>query len=408
MSNSKLSLTDSFVRHHPAPEKKRIEVYDTVVNGLALRVTPTGHKSFVYRYRYNDKVKRFTIGTYPNMSLSIARDEARGISNQLHKGIDPLQEKKERMKPGKMFSELLEAFKQYHLPTLREKTADEYERIIDNEIKPVFGNKEIKEIDRHLIIKFLDNIAYKRGSKTMANRVRSLLSRIYTIGMEKAVTESNPVSHTTKYEGGENKRERYYEEEEIRRLWGAFEEVQEPAKSVLKLLLLTGQRSKETRHMKWENIKNGVWTIPKELAKGKREHQVPLSNLAVDVLKNLKPITGAKEYVFASPVNDNAPLEGIKRPVDDVREIAEVKDFRPHDLRRTVATYLAGLKVDRTTLGKLLNHKGIAGDNQVTAIYDRYDYLEEKRTALNRWASKLQMILDEEEEEQGKIIQIGA
>jgi len=408
MSNSKLSLTDSFVRHHPAPEEKRIEVYDTVVNGLALRVTPTGHKSFVYRYRFNDKVKRFTIGTYPNMSLSIARDEARGISNDLHKGIDPLHEKKERMKPGKMFSELLEAFKKYHLPTLREKTATEYERIIDNEIKPAFAKMEIEHIDRQAVTKLLDKIALKRGSKTMANRVRSLLSRVFTVGIEKGITEANPVSKTTKYKEGERKRKRFYEPEEIRRLWGAFEQVQEPAQSVLKMLLLTGQRSKETRHMKWENIQNGVWTIPKELAKGKREHQVPLSNLALDVLKHLEPITGTKEYVFASPVKNTEPLEGVKRPVEDVRELSEVKDFRPHDLRRTVATYLAGLKVDRTTLGKLLNHKGIAGDDQVTAIYDRYDYLEEKRTALNRWASKLQMILDEEEEQEGKIIQMGA
>src|SRR5699024_10313613 len=89
----KMKLTDPFIRNHPAPEK-RTEIYDKHTQGLAVRITKTGSKSFVYRYRFNDKVRRFTIGQYPKMSLAEAREEVGELSYKVNNGTDPLEEKK--------------------------------------------------------------------------------------------------------------------------------------------------------------------------------------------------------------------------------------------------------------------------------------------------------------------------
>jgi integrase len=97
--------------------------------------------------------------------------------------------------------------------------------------------------------------------------------------------------------------------------------------------------------------------------------------------------------VFESPRAEGQPIGSIKASKEKIQKQSSVTDFRPHDLRRTVATHMAKLAIDRTVLGKVLNHRGLAGDSQVTAIYDRYSYMKEKRQAMNQWSSYLQKIL---------------
>jgi integrase len=394
------ALNDLFIRNYPAPEK-RVEIYDDVVSGFALRVTPTGHKSFVYRYRFGDKVKRYTIGSYSKIKLADARDVARDLSHKINKGIDPLEERrKKKNKPDPMsFAELAEAYKEKGMTNLKEKTRAEYIRIVDNELIPSLGKKPVKEISQRDIINLLDRKALKDKSPTMANRIRARLSRIFNFGMSRGLAESNPVSNTSKFEHGENKRDRVYSDKEIKKLWAAFEIQNEPAQSIFKMLLLTGQRKGETSKLRWSYIQDDVWTIPKTITKNSTPNEVPLSWFAKEVLNNIKPLTGDSKFVFESPVNKGEPMQDLKRAKENVRAKSKVKDFRPHDLRRTVATNLAKLKVDRTVLGKILNHKKMSGDNLVTAIYDRHDYLEEKRKALSKWADRLYEILNEKDED---------
>ena len=174
-----------------------------------------------------------------------------------------------------------------------------------------------------------------------------------------------------------------------------FETLLEPTSSVLKILLICGQRKTETMRMRWDNINEEVWPFQPVSPKNHEEHLVILPDMAIEVLENLKPFTRQKQWVFASPKRKNKPLKGVARARKNIQKDSNVSDFTPHDLRRTVATYIAKLGVDRTVLGKILNHKGLAGDSQVTAIYDRHGYMDEKRTAMNHWASHLRQILEE-------------
>lgn len=385
-------LTHTYINNIDPPDK-RIEIYDELIDNLAVRVTPTGYKTFIYRY--GSKGKRYTIGKFPNIGLAKARDIAKDLAADIAKGKDPQEEKKAKRKKKDLptFGELVEEFKKLHLPTLRESTRKEYERIIDNELLPDLKTIPAKEVEKGRIRELLDKKALKDESPTMANRIRARLSRIYSFGIGRGWVESNPVQGIPTYKNGNTKRDRFYSKKEIKELWKFFEMRKEPTQSVLKMLLITGQRKTETTRMKWSDLNDGIWTIPAELAKNKEPHEVPLSEMALEIIDKMHEKNGDSDYVFKSPQKENEPISWLTRARVFIQDNSKVPDFRPHDLRRTVATYMAKLKVDRTVLGKILNHKGLAGDTQVTAIYDRHSYTDEKRQALDQWSNYLKEII---------------
>lgn len=403
----KQKLTAAFV--DKIVTEKQTDYYDKNTSGLGLRVSPGGTKTFFYRYRFNGKNRRFSISRYSKKTfpLSAARIKVDELRSNVKKGGDPVGEERERKKINglnaskeKLFSELAAEFKKIHLMSLRKKTKDEHIRIIDNELIPAFGNVPAKDVDKSDIIKVLDDKAIKSQKPTMANRIRARLHTIYEFGIHRGLVKHNPVAGIKPYKKGENKRERFYSDKEITILWNAFEQIGQPVGSLMKVLLLTCQRKTETMRMQWDHLHGNVWTIPGSLAKGKRSHDVPLSDIVMKILMDLKKLNGSKTYVFSSKVLEDGPITDVKRSVKLVREFtfddSSVEDFRLHDLRRTAATHMAKLKVNRTVLGKILNHKRLAGDGQVTAIYDRHDYLNEKRKALQEWADHINKIVKEE------------
>ena len=391
----KLMLTDPFIRNHPAPDT-RMEIYDKHTKGLAVRITKTGHKSFVYRYRFNDKVRRYTIGSYPKMGLADARAEVKELAYKIMNGTDPLREKmekKSRPEPMK-FEEMVKEFKKKHLPTLKQSTQRSYTERIDGQMVPAFKGMAVKNMSRGVIIELLEEIAYERNSPYQSNRVRSILSSMFSFAVQREIAEFNPVK-TIKPLGKEKKRDRVLEEEEIKKLWHGFDTLKEPTQSLFKLLLLLGQRLGETRRMEWDHISNNVWTIPEEHTKAKRKHYVPLPPSAQNIIEDLR---NDSNYVFESFYRDGKPIKTVQSTFKRLSKRLSIPDIRIHDLRRTAATYMAELGTDRTTLGKILNHKGLAGDNQVTARYDRHRYMDEKEQALKSWSKKLERIVERNEE----------
>lgn len=375
------------------PESKTVNYYDTLESGLILRVTKTGYKSFSYMYRIYDKKRRYTIGKYPETSLADARKKVRLIKGQLAEGKDPQEQRDKRKNKDKpkTFADLAEEYKAKQLSELAESTRNGYLRHIEKELLPKLANKPINSITSKHVTDLLDDKAYTQGHKTTANRIRATLSAIFSFGIKRKLVDSNPVTDTPKYK--ESSRDRYYNETEIQKLSFFFNELQTVTSGVYKMLLFTGQRKSETLKMKWAYIADDVWTIPKELAKNKQAHQVPLSKPAKEILKDLKPITGESEWVFASPKDMSKPTVSLSRARQNIKKYSGVPDFRAHDLRRTFATYMAKLGIERTVLGKLLNHKGLSGDSQVTAIYDRHSYLDEKREAMEKYGDFIQNLL---------------
>lgn len=390
----KKSLTDPYIKGLEPPDK-RIEIYDETksgnTTGLALRVSEKGRKSFVYRYRYGKDVKRITIGVYPKMKLAAARRKINELDDMLSNGLDPLVERKRNKSapiPTTIYK-LANLFIDKHLPTLKKSTREDYKRRIENVIIAEIGDLYLEEINRTDIVSFLEDI----DAPIQSNRVRAILSSMFSFGVNRGLIEYNPVQGI-KPLGKENQRDRVYTNKELKILWGKFEEEAEPFQSIFKMLTICGQRSGETRIAKWNHIsKDNTWHIPPENTKAGREQNLPLPLLAINIIKKIKLKTGHTDYIFASPREKNEPIAWLQNAAKRVRDNCSVNDFRLHDLRRTAASNLARLGFDRTVIGKTLNHKGLAGDSIVTAVYDRYDYLDEKKKALQAWSEELKSIV---------------
>ena len=374
------------------PEDKAVEYFDVITSGLGMRVSVKGTKSFFYRYRFHGKNKRYSIGNFPGISLKLARQRALELKVSVSNAVDPqlLKENKKAPPPKVvLFADIVQAYKQNYLPSLRDATAREYERILAKELMPLLRQKPVEKIERRELVHLLEAIGNDRGAKTLANRVRAVLSSVYSFGVDTGRIPYNPVL-TIKKTQKEVSRDRIYSKEELKTLWDAFEAQEEPISSYYKWLLLLGQRAGETRRMKWEDIDltKRIWVIPKEETKAARLHIVPLPTMACDLLTHLKSVSG-NTYVFESSRKSGRPIKWTHKASARISEHSGVEDFKIHDLRRTMASGLAELGTSRTVIGKVINHKGISGDNSVTAIYDRYDYLEQKREALETWSQRL-------------------
>ncbi len=413
-------LTHRFVKGLQPPEKP-IEYYDENETGLILRLSKAGSKTFAYRYRFADEGRRFTIGKFPEISLSDARAKVRELKVKINDGIDPQAEKKKRKyKPKELsFEELAKIFSKQHLPTLAASTRKEYQRQIDTELlgKHNWGNIPVSEFTAQHVRQVLNYKAYEEGAFTSANRIRSTISKIFAFGLKNVGIKlaSNPVENTPVFEQGENIRERYYSEDEIKELWAFWETKPEPIQSYYKVLLLTGQRRTETMQMQWSEISWGkackrivigddgrpkqevyladIWTIPAEKAKNGKETDVPLSEMVKDILKKLKPITGDSKWVFESPRKKGQPLHSVKKTTEMIWDETSVTDFQLHDLRRTLATHLEENLIDESVIKKILNHsaEGVTGKH-----YQWYNYNDKKLEALTRWSWRVQSIISSE------------
>ena len=212
----------------------------------------------------------------------------------------------------------------------------------------------------------------------------------------------------------ENRRERYLSEDEIIVFWDKLRDARmsEEIRLALKFLLVTAQRKSEVIDSEWIefDLENKWWTIPPERTKNKQSHRVPLTPIAIQILKELRQITGEYQFTFASPVGatkrnpdrlpgtvpiiasavDNALRDNLTDdPKTKRTNIFNLDHFTPHDLRRTAASMMTRSGIQRLTVKKILNHS----DREITAVYDRYEYDKEKQTAMGSWDRELKQIL---------------
>jgi integrase len=185
-------------------------------------------------------------------------------------------------------------------------------------------------------------------------------------------------------------RDRKLENEEIADLWQGTLEIEGPVGPLYRMLILTGQRLSEVTGMTWSeiNLENRVWRIPGRRTKNALEHEVPLSTLAMAELQAIRrgPQGG---FVFSS-TGGRSPLNSPNKMKKRMDERSGVRDWRNHDLRRTVRSGLAALGVVEIVSERVLNH---AERDQLVRAYNRHQYLDEKRDALERWAQRVRDIV---------------
>ena len=355
---------------------------DGKIPGLVFRVRPRGGKSWAYRYRINGRLRRLTLGAYPALRLADARTAARTARKAVSLGRDPAAEKREA-READTFGELASRYiDQWAKP--RKKTWKEDQRKLNRHVLPQWRHVPASGITRRDARELLERVA--EGAPVGVNRVRSLLSKIFNFGIQVDVIEHNPITGTLR--NPERARERVLTEDEIRTFWKATAVKTEDDEGMsaamaarFRVQLVTAQRGGEVQAMRWDEVDldAAVWTIPAEKAKNGLTHRVPLSALALELLD------------FAKPREDGYVLVGAlgKRQRREALRTIPIDDFRPHDTRRTAASYMASIGVPRVVIGKILNHV----ERDITAVYDRHGYDREKAEALARWADELGRIV---------------
>jgi Arm DNA-binding domain len=244
------NLTALFVDSVKPPEKGQADYWDTKLRGFGLRVSQGGRKVWVAMYRHQGRQRRYTIGTFPPLSLADARDEARKALARVQTGTD-VAEVKQATRQGNTFGELVERYMTEHaavknkLGTLREK-----KKLAKSLAQ--WEHRKASDITRREVIALVDGIA-ARGARIRANRMVAFLSSVFAFAVAKEIVPANPAFRIPK-PGLENQRERVLTDAEIKAVWAALDN--EPARiaAIFKLALLTGQRRGEICGMKLARV----------------------------------------------------------------------------------------------------------------------------------------------------------
>ena len=406
-----MHLTDLQIRKIK-PRETRFEVLDR--DGLYLRIMPSGSKSFIYRYHFDGRPRRLTLGVYhpspegyhdapinskvPFLSLAEARLRHAEAKAKVAHGGDPGVEKKAALDARKSAPTFEDFIKEFWEVELKEKkSGPETLRLLSKDIFPAWGKQKVVDVKRRDIVLLLDKVR-ERGLVT-ANRLHGALTRLFNFAAERGIIDDSPCTRIRKTI--EKGRSRVLTDDEIRLLWDALAldnkqiNVYHLTKLALKMILLTGQRPGEVCGMTWAEIDGeGYWNIPAERMKNKEPHRVPLCGMALKVIETAKPYSASSDYVFQSSFKKGFPetVRALSRAIN--RHFAEMgfqERFTPHDLRRTMRTRLAELGEPEHIAERVLGHR-LQG---ILAVYNRHSYDAEKRQALEKWEARLKKIVSE-------------
>lgn len=381
------------------PESSSVEYFETGRNhgdgSFGIRVSPNNKRTWFVMYKTETgKVKRFSLGTYPEISLKDARKAASDAMAKVHDGSDPMTEKLTRRIAPRM-TDLWTAYQEaLSLKSKSKVSSTTYEehRRWNTIISPEIGHMKVEDITPGIISALLEKVA--RKAPVSANRLHTLLKVMFKVALAKSWITIHPMQWLDKPGGSEPPRKRVLTDEEIRILWPCFDKVRPNPRDALKLGLLTAQRPGEILSIRWEDIDmdNAVWR--QENTKNGSTHLVPLSPQVMKILvarkPNGQPNTG---WVFPSAFNKSkGALEGRARSTKEARkklkQLTGIDDWTAHDLRRTARTIMSRLNIKQHIRERVLNHT----QGGVVGVYDQHDYLAEKADALNKLGQEIDQI----------------
>ena len=384
--------------------KRRVDVLrlgeslvDDQVRGIVVRRLRTGSISYGLRYSSGGRQKWLSLGLHGRLTPSQARDLAQQRAGEVAAGRDPLAEDQaERAADAHTVNAVLDAFVERHVrKNLR--AGAEVERVFNTCVRPAIGSKPICELRRRDVVELLDVIE-DRGSPVMADRTLAHLRkalRWWATRDDAFVPPIVPGMARTK--PAERARRRTLTDEEICDVWHALDIADVPAcyPNYVRALLLTAQRRDEVARMSWGEIQDDTWIIPAERYKTAVENIVPLTVTVQQLLG--KP--QKRGFVFSTTYGD-LPFSGFskaKAALDKaVAELHKREKRKPiphwtlHDLRRTARSLISRAGVPADIAERVLGHK-IPG---VRGVYDRHEYVTEKRDALQKLAVLVERILN--------------
>ena len=422
------------------PGADRREIRDAGCQGLRLIIQPSGHKSWALRFRRPDgRQAKLVLGSFdpsgaeapsePVLGMQLTLVGARKLATEIHRqramGRDVVadhaaakkrQAEESEERNASTFGVAARRFVEEHA---RAKTrtwvlTSRLLGIRPSDLEPIprgltdrWRERLVSEITGHDIHQLIDEVRTrgvpglerrrKGKSELVAWVTLARVGRLFSWLVEQRVIEKNPCTGVSRPDTS-TARERVLTDAELRWFWLACDELGEPFGPLLKLALLTGQRRNEVAGMTRAELSadGATWTLPASRTKNKRPHIVPLSRASQDLISSVHVIAGKPGYVFTT--NGRSHVSGwskTKRRIDaKIAELAgqDVPPWTIHDLRRTCAAGLQRLGVPLPVTERVLNYVSgsFAG---IVGVYQRHEYAEERREALERWAKLVERII---------------
>lgn len=389
--------------------------------GLWIRVLPAangGAINFYYRYTFNGKERRYNCGTYPDTSLSQARNRRNEARKLVKSGIDPTHHEEtakakrsaaqalERME--KTVEGLLDDWKRVYLSAHRKDGGAEVEAAMRRDVIPLLGKMRARDVQRPHVVQVIDRVL-ARGARRTANVLLSLMRQMFHHGLGRGIVDTDPtLAMKKKHAGGqETPADRNLSFGEIAELSAklAASDLHEKMRAAIWFLLATGARIGELLKARWADIneREKTWMIPAENSKNGRSHLIHLSAFAMKQLKTMKEYkdgpfllsgrdtdAGMSDKTVSKAIRDRirkTPLK--KRTPRSGTLLLSGGEWSPHDLRRTMASRMGDLKIEPHVIERCLNHvqQGIVG------VYQRQEYLKERKAAFEAWGKKLSNVI---------------
>lgn len=374
------------------PREKDFTLHDG--DGLFLLVKTTGKK--LWRFRYQRPVSgcrtNLSLGSYPALTLAAARQIRDRYLTTLAQGMDPQQQQKQaseqrQIELDSIFSTVAANWFQIKSRSVTEDYAKDIWRSLDKDVFPAIGAITVQEIKARTIVEALEPIK-ARGALETVRRLVQRINEIMIYAVNIGLIDANPASGVgMAFEKPKKQNMPTLRPEELPKLMRSLimSNLSVPTRCLIEWQLLTLVRPSEASGARWEEIdlKNKFWTIPAERMKARREHVVPLSPQALQILEVMRPISAHREYVFPSrndpkqPMNSQTANAALKRIGYGGKLVA-------HGLRSIASTALNEAEFNSDAIEVSLAH---TDKNEVRRAYNRSIYLDTRTVMMDWWGN---------------------
>ncbi|WP_176500244.1 tyrosine-type recombinase/integrase [Sphingomonas sp. HMP9] len=400
----------------PSTEDGRRVHWDKQLKGYGIRVNPNRTIVFVVQYRMKAKgakTQTYTIGKYGSpWSPDAAREEARSLLEQVHRGIDPIAQRRTVEAAAEQaaleevhyeFNAFADRYIEEHVKANDLRSLSDIQGTFDRDIRPFFQGKSVRQITKQDCKDLRSQIGQR--SKSAANKAHKWLNAALMWGIEHDGLESSPMLGL-KRPYKEGKRNRTLSEWEIALLWSVLPQLAWQFAMHMRILILTGLRLREVSGMTWEEIDldRKEWIVPGARTKNKRDHLVPILPVFERLLTTIEPDPQLRSGLLLT-TNGRTPVSGFSKSKAEVDVLIDSAlresawrthgPFAPwvrHDMRRTLSTMCGEMRVPIAYAEAILNHVSGTLDG-VAGTYWLYQYAREKRETLAKWEKRLEKIM---------------
>ena len=386
-----MPLTDLEIRRSK-PREKPYTLSDG--NGLSLLVEPNGSKGWRFRYRFDGKPKMLSLGTYPTISLADARQKRDDAKKLVAAAINPSEvrkrEKQDRKaERGNTFEVIAREWYEKRFDRWSASYAEEMIKTFEVDVFPYIGSRpiaEIKPMELMGVLSLLD----ERGATEKLRKVRQRCGEVWRYAIVTGRAEYNPAPDLVSA-FARHKKEHYafLKADELPEFLRTLDTYSGSflVKTAMRLQVLTGLRPGELRQAEWSeiDIEKKIWEVPAERMKKRRPHCVPLPRQAINLLEQLRPITGQYRFIFPGRIHHSKPMSEMALNVL-IRRIGYAGRVTGHGFRHTMSTILHEQGYNTAWIEMQLAH---VDKNSIRGTYNHAQYLDGRREMLQWYADMI-------------------